>query len=92
MEILFVAALKEETPSLNKFHHTGVGKINATMRLIELIYLPSFAYSLISPSFLELDEPNELLEPVEVLDEKTDLEELEKNDIYMLYIHNIFVI
>ena len=39
MEILFVAALKEETPSLNKFHHTGVGKINATMKLMELIYL-----------------------------------------------------
>ena len=39
MEILFVSALKEETPSLNKFHHTGVGKINATMKLMELIYL-----------------------------------------------------
>ena len=39
MEILFVAALKEETPTLNKFHHTGVGKINDTMKLMDLIYL-----------------------------------------------------
>ena len=26
MKTIFVAALKEETPELNKFHHTGVGK------------------------------------------------------------------
>ena len=36
---IFVAALKEETPELSKFHHTGVGKINATIKLIELIHL-----------------------------------------------------
>ena len=39
MKTIFVAALKEETPALNKFHHTGVGKINATMKLMELINL-----------------------------------------------------
>ena len=39
MEMIFVAALKEETPELSKFHHTGVGKINATIKLIELIHL-----------------------------------------------------
>ena len=39
METIFVAALKEETPELSKFHHTGVGKINATIKLIELIHL-----------------------------------------------------
>tara|TARA_Y100000590_G_scaffold290045_1_gene326480 strand:+ start:505 stop:1032 length:528 start_codon:yes stop_codon:yes gene_type:complete len=40
---LFVAAIKEETVGLNKFFHTGVGKINATIKLIELIneYKPS---------------------------------------------------
>ena len=37
METIFVAALKEETPKLNKFHHTGVGKINASIKLMELI-------------------------------------------------------
>ena len=37
MEMIFVAALKEETPELSKFHHTGVGKINAAIKLIELI-------------------------------------------------------
>ncbi len=37
METIFVAALKEETPELSKFHHTGVGKINATIKLMELI-------------------------------------------------------
>ena len=31
MKSIFVAALKEETPALNKFHHTGVGKINACL-------------------------------------------------------------
>ena len=36
---IFVAALKEETPELSKFHHTGVGKINAAIKLIELIHL-----------------------------------------------------
>ncbi len=39
MKTIFVAALKEETPALNKFYHTGVGKINATMKLMELINL-----------------------------------------------------
>tara|TARA_B110000014_G_scaffold218824_1_gene174058 strand:+ start:358 stop:885 length:528 start_codon:yes stop_codon:yes gene_type:complete len=39
MEMIFVAALKEETPELTKFHHTGVGKINAAIKLIELIHL-----------------------------------------------------
>ena len=39
MEMIFVAALKEETPELSKFHHTGVGKINAAIKLIELIHL-----------------------------------------------------
>ena len=39
METIFVAALKEETPELSKFHHTGVGKINAAIKLIELIHL-----------------------------------------------------
>ena len=39
MKTIFVAALKEETPELNKFHHTGVGKINASIKLIELINL-----------------------------------------------------
>ena len=37
MEMIFVAALKEETPELNKFYHTGVGKINASIKLMELI-------------------------------------------------------
>ena len=47
METIFVAALKEETPELNKFHHTGVGKINASIKLMDLIYLykpPCFFY------------------------------------------------
>ncbi len=39
METIFVAALEEETPELNKFYHTGVGKINASIKLTELIYL-----------------------------------------------------
>ena len=39
MKIIFVAALKEETPELNNFHHTGVGKINASIKLMELIQL-----------------------------------------------------
>ena len=39
METIFVAALKEETPELGKFHHTGVGKINASIKLMELIHL-----------------------------------------------------
>ena len=33
---IFVAALKEETPELNNFYHTGVGKINASIKLMEL--------------------------------------------------------
>ena len=37
METIFVAALKEETPNLSKFHNTGVGKINASIKLMELI-------------------------------------------------------
>ena len=38
MNKLFVAALKEETPGLDFFVHTGVGKINATYNLIKLIH------------------------------------------------------
>ena len=37
MNRIFVAALKEETPVLNFFHYTGVGKINATYNLTKLI-------------------------------------------------------
>ena len=37
MNKLFIAALKEETPDLNYFHYTGVGKINATYNLLKLI-------------------------------------------------------
>ena len=37
METIFIAALKEETPKLSKFYHTGVGKINASIKLMELI-------------------------------------------------------
>ncbi len=38
MNKLFVAALKEETPGLDYFHHLGVGKINATYTLVKLIH------------------------------------------------------
>ena len=43
MNRIFVAALKEETPNLDFFHHTGVGKINATYNLTKIInkYKPS---------------------------------------------------
>ena len=37
MNRIFVAALKEETPGLNFFYHTGAGKINATYNLTKLI-------------------------------------------------------
>ena len=37
MNRIFVAALKEETPNLDYFFHTGVGKINASYNLIKLI-------------------------------------------------------
>ena len=37
MNRIFVAALKEETPELNFFYHTGVGKINATYNLTKII-------------------------------------------------------
>ena len=37
MSTLFLAALKEETPGLNKFYHTGVGKLNAAISLMDLI-------------------------------------------------------
>ena len=37
MTTLFVAALKEETLGLNKFYHTGVGKLNAAISLMDLI-------------------------------------------------------
>jgi adenosylhomocysteine nucleosidase len=37
MKKLFVAALKEETPGLNFFNHTGAGKINATYYVTKLI-------------------------------------------------------
>jgi len=39
MKQIFVAALKEETPNLNQFYYTGVGKINASIKLMELINL-----------------------------------------------------
>ena len=38
MNKLFIAALKEETPGLNYFHHIGAGKINATYNLVKLIH------------------------------------------------------
>jgi len=38
MNRIFVAALKEETKDLDFFHHTGVGKINATYNLTKIIY------------------------------------------------------
>jgi len=43
MNRIFVAALKEETPELDFFHFTGVGKINATYNLKKIIdkYKPS---------------------------------------------------
>jgi len=37
MDELFIAALKEETPNLNKFYHSGVGKINASITLMKII-------------------------------------------------------
>ena len=37
MNRIFVAALKEETPDLDFFHFTGVGKINATYNLKKII-------------------------------------------------------
>ena len=37
MNRIFVAALKEETLDLDFFHHTGVGKINATYNLTKII-------------------------------------------------------
>jgi adenosylhomocysteine nucleosidase len=37
MKRLFVAALKEEVPNLDFFHFTGVGKINATHAITQLI-------------------------------------------------------
>jgi len=38
MNRIFVAALKEETPNLDYFHYTGVGKINATYNLTKIIH------------------------------------------------------
>jgi adenosylhomocysteine nucleosidase len=38
MNRIFVAALKEETPNLDFFHFTGVGKINATYNLTKIIH------------------------------------------------------
>ena len=35
MDTIFVAALKEETPQLSKFQHTGVGKINGVNIFIQ---------------------------------------------------------
>tara|TARA_B100000212_G_scaffold20598_1_gene13693 strand:- start:78 stop:617 length:540 start_codon:yes stop_codon:yes gene_type:complete len=35
--IIFIAALQDETPNLKNFHHSGVGKINATIKVLELI-------------------------------------------------------
>ena len=37
MNRIFVAALKEETPNLDFFYYTGVGKINATYNLTKII-------------------------------------------------------
>ena len=37
MNGIFVAALKEETPNLDFFYYTGVGKINATYNLTKII-------------------------------------------------------
>ena len=37
MNRIFVAALKEETPNLDYFFYTGVGKINASYNLMKLI-------------------------------------------------------
>ena len=37
MDKLFLAAMKEETVGLDYFHHTGVGKINATYNSLKLI-------------------------------------------------------
>ena len=37
MNRIFVAALKEETPNLDFFNYTGVGKINATYNLTKII-------------------------------------------------------
>ena len=39
MNRIFVAALKEETPNLDYFFHTGVGKINASYNLIKFCLL-----------------------------------------------------
>ena len=39
MNQIFIAALKDETPNLNKFYHTGVGKVNASIKLMKLINL-----------------------------------------------------
>ena len=37
MNRIFVVALKEETPNLDFFYYTGVGKINATYNLTKII-------------------------------------------------------
>ena len=34
---IFIAALKEEAPNLKDFYYSGVGKINATIKIMELI-------------------------------------------------------
>jgi adenosylhomocysteine nucleosidase len=39
MDKLFLAAIKEETVGLDYFHHTGVGKINATYNTLRLVQL-----------------------------------------------------
>ena len=39
MDKLFVAAIKEETASLDYFKHIGVGKINATYNTLKLIQI-----------------------------------------------------
>ena len=38
MNKLFLAAIKEETVGLKYFNHTGVGKINATYKTLQLIH------------------------------------------------------
>ena len=37
MKTIFIAALQDETKGLKNFHFTGVGKINATLKTVELI-------------------------------------------------------
>ena len=53
---IFIAALKEETPNLKDFHYSGVGKINATIKIMELIskFQPN---EIINLSLIHISEP-----------------------------------